>query len=92
MVCFYDFNWFLYYKHTNMLFKPVTNSLNKRRCLISTVKYCTSICSNRPNDTGQYQVDLPETETKLVKVGIIGVPNAGKSTFINNLMDRKVSK
>lgn len=73
-----------------MLFKPVTNSLNKRRCLISTVKYCTSICSNRPNDTGQYQVDLPETETKLVKVGIIGVPNAGKSTFINNLMDRKV--
>ncbi|CAH0564185.1 unnamed protein product [Brassicogethes aeneus] len=29
-------------------------------------------------------------DTKLLKVAIIGCPNAGKSTFINNLMDRKV--
>ncbi|XP_044272768.1 GTPase Era, mitochondrial [Tribolium madens] len=28
--------------------------------------------------------------TKLLKVAVIGVPNVGKSTFINNLMDRKV--
>lgn len=27
---------------------------------------------------------------KLLKVAIIGMPNAGKSTFINYLMDRKV--
>jgi ribosome biogenesis GTPase A len=29
-------------------------------------------------------------KTRLLKVAVIGVPNVGKSTFINNLMDRKV--
>lgn len=35
---------------------------------------------------------IPENETnqKLLKLAVIGLPNAGKSTFINNLMDRKV--
>lgn len=35
----------------------------------------------------------PESESpqKLVKVAIVGVPNAGKSTFINNLIDHRVS-
>ncbi|RZC32905.1 GTPase Era, mitochondrial [Asbolus verrucosus] len=31
-----------------------------------------------------------DISTKLLKVAVIGMPNAGKSTFINNLMDRKV--
>lgn len=30
------------------------------------------------------------TNEKLVKVAIIGVPNVGKSTFINNLIDHRV--
>ncbi|VEN55914.1 unnamed protein product [Callosobruchus maculatus] len=30
------------------------------------------------------------SDSKLLRVAIIGMPNAGKSTFINNLMDRKV--
>ncbi|KAJ3644549.1 hypothetical protein Zmor_022274 [Zophobas morio] len=35
---------------------------------------------------------LPDEDvtTRLLKVAVIGVPNVGKSTFINNLMDRKV--
>lgn len=42
--------------------------------------------------TTDFQV-LPkeEVETKILKLAVIGVPNAGKSTFINNLMGRKVS-
>lgn len=31
-----------------------------------------------------------QDEQKLVKVSIIGVPNAGKSTLINSLMDQRV--
>ncbi|KAJ8922984.1 hypothetical protein NQ315_001532 [Exocentrus adspersus] len=32
----------------------------------------------------------PHYDTRILKVAIIGTPNAGKSTFINNIMDRKV--
>lgn len=28
---------------------------------------------------------------KLVKIAVIGTPNAGKSTFINNLLNHRVS-
>lgn len=34
--------------------------------------------------------ELQDYATRLLRVAIIGTPNAGKSTFINNLMDRKV--
>jgi ribosome biogenesis GTPase A len=33
---------------------------------------------------------LEKQTRKLINVAIIGVPNAGKSTLINNLIDRKV--
>lgn len=32
-----------------------------------------------------------QSQQKLLKLAVIGLPNAGKSTFINNLMDRKVN-
>lgn len=36
-------------------------------------------------------IPVNQSQEKLVKLAVIGLPNAGKSTFINNLMDRKVS-
>lgn len=47
--------------------------------------FCTEL-------TKHIDLKTPETSTneKLVKVAIIGVPNAGKSTFINNLIDHRV--
>lgn len=33
----------------------------------------------------------PQSNEKLIKVAIIGVPNAGKSTLINHLIDHRVS-
>ncbi|EFA08204.1 GTPase Era, mitochondrial-like Protein [Tribolium castaneum] len=42
--------------------------------------------------TNASRVSVPHEDiaTKVLKVAVIGVPNVGKSTFINNLMDRKV--
>lgn len=36
------------------------------------------------------ETPTPETKEKLIKVAIIGAPNAGKSTFINNLINHRV--
>lgn len=33
-----------------------------------------------------------ELQEKLIKVAIIGMPNAGKSTLINAIMDQRVSE
>lgn len=32
----------------------------------------------------------PNKKEKLIKVAVVGVPNAGKSTFINNLINHRV--
>lgn len=37
------------------------------------------------------KVDLEIQNERLIKVAVIGIPNAGKSTFINNLIDHRVS-
>lgn len=35
-------------------------------------------------------IEDTNSSQKLLRVAVIGMPNAGKSTFINHLMDRKV--
>lgn len=64
--------------------------------LIRTVKYsiypeirffCTEITEKIETKSAD---TLNLTSEKLVKVAIIGVPNVGKSTFINNLIDHRV--
>lgn len=66
--------------------------------LYRTVKYsiCPEIRFFCTEITKKIEPKSPETSTlttneKLVKVAIIGVPNVGKSTFINNLIDHRVS-
>lgn len=53
-------------------------SINIRKCSVD-VKYKEKTC-------------VPDTDfvQRLLKVAVIGMPNVGKSTFINFLMDRKV--
>lgn len=51
--------------------------------------FCTEI--TKKNEPKCPETPNPTTNEKLVKVAIIGVPNAGKSTFINNLIDHRVS-
>lgn len=48
------------------------------------VKYSTKV--RQISDLAPHE----ECKTKLLRVAVIGTPNAGKSTFINYLMDRKV--
>lgn len=40
--------------------------------------------------TNTKQTPKPEKQEKIIKVAIIGAPNAGKSTFINNLIEHRV--
>lgn len=50
-----------------------------------------SLCSNPNFKPFESNVQLDDSTEKVVNVAIIGLPNAGKSTLINNLIDRKVS-
>lgn len=61
-----------------------------------TVKYsiCPEIrffCTEITKKIEPKSPDNLTTNEKLVKVAIIGVPNVGKSTFINHLIDHRVS-
>lgn len=70
-----------------MFTQPIVSQLMRSNCIVSFVKRCASLCTNIENveKDPRFQCD-----TRLLKVGIIGVPNSGKSTIINHLMDRKV--
>lgn len=54
------------------------------------VRSCSSLCESVPKIPNFYNSPNPNCETRILKVAIIGLPNAGKSTFINNLVDRRV--
>ncbi|XP_066137882.1 GTPase Era, mitochondrial [Euwallacea fornicatus] len=72
-----------------MLINRSATLLIKNQCILSLVKYCASLSTNQNNSIKNITNTFPDFETKLLKVGIIGVPNSGKSTFINYLMNRK---
>ncbi|KAJ8975953.1 hypothetical protein NQ317_011921 [Molorchus minor] len=68
-----------------MLFKTFKSIWSRNSTLVYHVRLCTSASNSQTSV-------IPDCnfETKLLKVAIIGMPNAGKSTFINGIMDRKV--
>ncbi|CAG9773933.1 unnamed protein product [Ceutorhynchus assimilis] len=69
-----------------MFINPLKPRIIKPNCIFPLTKCFASLCSN----TSIANIDFPDEDTKMLKVSIIGVPNSGKSTFINQLMDRKV--
>lgn len=60
--------------------------LNNKPLILSVVR-CASVQEVQQESQNIHE---PEHRQKLLKLAVVGVPNAGKSTFINNLMDRKV--
>jgi len=58
---------------------------------VKLIKLFSTEVSSKVN-THNVNLDVPlnEFQQRILKVSVIGMPNAGKSTFINNLMDRKV--
>ncbi|XP_060521710.1 GTPase Era, mitochondrial [Cylas formicarius] len=50
----------------------------------------TRFCTQAANELKNSELCVETAQSKLLKVAILGLPNAGKSTFINNLMDRRV--
>lgn len=67
-----------------MIFKLV------RHNIYIQIRACSILCEtvSKPQES-VYQTNT-SCNTHILKVAIIGLPNAGKSTLINNLMDRRV--
>lgn len=68
------------------MFRVERNKMWKSRCLnVYNIILKPRYCSTKPSRKEDH-----ETMEKLVKVAIIGVPNVGKSTFINQIMQHRV--
>lgn len=65
-----------------------TKTIQKVNKSISGQPICRHFSSAKPNEK---QTANKQQNEKLIKVAIVGVPNAGKSTFINNLINHRVS-
>ncbi|CAG9863947.1 unnamed protein product [Phyllotreta striolata] len=71
-------------------------SFNSLKCLFSKTQTIVFNCRKLSSSLSEHAANSteflsePSSNQKLLKVAIIGLPNAGKSTFINKLMDRKV--
>jgi GTPase involved in cell partitioning and DNA repair len=60
-------------------------------CLLGTsCKYSNVRLLSTKINSKKVEQNLSNPNEKLVKVAVIGVPNAGKSTFINNLINHRV--
>lgn len=75
--------------------RPFINRLNLpytchivQRCLAAQ-KLVVAESNNKASN--QKPAATANKNEKLLKVAIVGVPNAGKSTFINNLLNHRVS-
>lgn len=69
----------------NRLYSNVANGQNEKEstAISSKTESGVSDIAATPDDSNAAR--------KLIKVAVIGVPNAGKSSFINQIMDRRVS-
>lgn len=58
-----------------------------------TFKHKSSLCTQHLSQSQQdvEEDSRPQLTTKLLKISIIGTPNTGKSTFINQIVGRRVS-
>lgn len=70
--------------YTQSLLRP-SSICQGNRC-----KHLISAAQNRTREDEQHEAETPK-EKHVVKVAVLGVPNAGKSTFINNLINHRVN-